>query len=85
MSKLTLATAALAVFTPCLFWGQQQKPQGDMASMSASEMHDMPGMDNEGSAHAMHSMEGRHMDMGSHMRMTTLRDPKREIRKKPSR
>ena len=39
-------------------------------------MHDMPGMGNDGSAHAMHSMEGRHMDMGPHMKMTTLRDPK---------
>jgi hypothetical protein len=36
----------------------------------------MPGMGNEGSAHAMHSMEGHHMDMGPHMKMTTPRDPK---------
>jgi hypothetical protein len=35
-------------------------------------MRDMPGM-NDGSADAMHSMEGRHMDMGPHMRMTELR------------
>jgi hypothetical protein len=30
-------------------------------------------MGNDGSAHAMHSMEDRHMDMGPHMKMTTLR------------
>ncbi len=47
-----------------------------MSSMSDSEMHDMPGMGNDGSAHAMHSMEGRHMDMGPHMKMTTMRDLK---------
>jgi hypothetical protein len=31
--------------------------------------------DNDASAHVMHSMEG-HMDMGPHMKMTTLRPPK---------
>jgi hypothetical protein len=51
-----------------------------------SNMKDMPGMDNGsqadhgdmsmGAAHAMHSMEAHHMDMGPHMKMTTLRDPK---------
>ena len=38
-------------------------------------MHDMPGMD-DGATHAMHSMEGHHMDMGAHMKMTSLRDLK---------
>ena len=33
-------------------------------------------MGNDGSAHAMHSMEGHHMDMGPHMKMTALRDLK---------
>jgi len=47
-----------------------------MSNMSASDMHDMPGMGNEGSAHAMHSMEGHHMDMGLHMKMTSLRELK---------
>jgi hypothetical protein len=36
------------------------------------DIHDMPSMD-AGNAQAMHSMEGRHMDMGPHMKMTTLR------------
>ncbi len=35
---------------------------------------DMSGMGN--SAPAMHSMESRHMDMGPHMKMTSLREPK---------
>jgi len=74
MSKSILA-AALVVFGFTALWGQQQAPRGD-ASMNASEMHDMPGMGNDGSAHAMHSMEGRHMDMGAHMKMTALRDLK---------
>src|SRR5947208_2206897 len=60
-----------------------QKPNSD--SMTGMEMpghepfgatmQEMPGMGNDGSAHAMHSMEDRHLDMGAHMKMTTLRDP----------
>jgi hypothetical protein len=75
MSKPILAAAALAVFAFSPLWGRQES-QSDMSNMSASEMHDMPGMGNDGSAHAMHSMEDRHMDMGPHMKMTTLRDPR---------
>src|SRR5215813_6326190 len=51
----------------------------DMPGISGhemSKMHDMPGMSGDGSAHAMHSMETRHMDMGPHMKMTALREPK---------
>jgi hypothetical protein len=53
----------------------------DMSNMDMSHMKDMPGMDKDKdtdvdvSAHAMHSMEG-HMDMGPHMKMTALRQPK---------
>jgi hypothetical protein len=73
MSKPILAFAALVLaLTP--LWGQQSP--GGMSNMNASDMRDMPGMGNDGSAHAMHSMEGRHMDMGPHMKMTTLRDLK---------
>ncbi|MCU1272281.1 MAG: hypothetical protein JWN74_3575 [Acidobacteriaceae bacterium] len=49
----------------------------DMSHMSGhdQDMHDMSGMNSEsdGNAAAMHSMEGHHMDMGPHMKMTTLR------------
>jgi len=46
----------------------------DMSGHDMSKMHEMPGMSGDGSAHAMHSMEGRHMDMGPHMKMTTVRE-----------
>jgi uncharacterized protein involved in copper resistance len=49
------------------------KHDSEMKDMQ--DMHDMPSMD-EGNAQAMHSMEGRHMDMGPHMKMTTLRAAK---------
>ena len=44
--------------------------------MSDSDMRDMAGMNNDGTAHAMLSMEDRKMDMGPHMKMTTLRELK---------
>jgi len=44
--------------------------------MSGMSMPDMAGMNNDGSAHAMLSMADRKMDMGPHMKVTTLRDPK---------
>jgi len=62
-----------------------QSQSGDMAGMDMShasgqsqshDMHDMPGMSDDGSAMAMHSMEGHHMDMGPHMKMTTVRTVK---------
>ncbi|MBZ5599490.1 MAG: hypothetical protein LAN83_14355 [Acidobacteriia bacterium] len=81
MRKLLLAIG-LAVLLSSLAWGQEQKSQNDMSNMdmsghdaNASEIHDMPGMGSDGSAHAMQSMEGHHMDMGPHMKMTALRDP----------
>jgi len=39
-----------------------------------SHDHDIPTMGSDGSAHAMHSMEERHLDMGPHMKMTSLRE-----------
>jgi len=53
-------------------------PGMDMSGMSRGDMSHMSGMDaNEDgdAAHMMHSMEG-HMDMGPHMKMTALRQPK---------
>lgn len=41
----------------------------------SKDMHDMPGMEGDGTAMAMHSMESHHMDMGPHMKMTALRTP----------
>ena len=48
-----------------------QMPGHDMSNMQA---HDS--MDADAGAHAMHSMEDRHMDMGPHMKMTELRESK---------
>lgn len=61
MSKPALAMLLL-LFSP-LAWAQD-------------DMHDMPGMGGDGSAHAMHAMEGHHLEMGAHMKMTALRDAK---------
>jgi hypothetical protein len=44
------------------------------ATAQNASMDDMPGM-SEGSAPAMRSMESHHMEMGAHMKMTTLRQP----------
>src|SRR5271156_5140648 len=56
---------------------QQSMPGMDMSGhdMSNMNMKDMPMGDNDASVHAMHSMEG-HMDMGPHMKMTSLRPAK---------
>jgi hypothetical protein len=56
-----------------------QNPRGDMADMDMTHMagHDQgvrAMSDSDGNAAAMHSMEGHHMDMGPHMKMTTLRE-----------
>jgi len=48
-------------------FGQQSKSNDDMPGMN------MPATADDGSAHVMHSMEDRHMDMGPHMKMTALR------------
>jgi hypothetical protein len=56
-------------------------PGHDMSKMSGqdSSTHDSStqdsGEDADASMHAMHSMEGHHMDMGPHMHMTALRPP----------
>jgi hypothetical protein len=80
-----------AAFAAVLLYGSvlcAQEPSSDSHDMSAmempardsnnkpSEMRELPGISTDGSAHAMHSMESHHMDMGVHMKMTTLRDPK---------
>jgi hypothetical protein len=48
----------------------------DTPKMGGMSMPDMAGMNNDGSAQAMLSMADRKMDMGLHMKMTTLRDLK---------
>src|SRR5438128_7963576 len=86
MSKRLLAAGTVVILAMGLATAQEPKNENTMPDMdmsthgksavTASDMHDMPAMGNDGSAHAMHSMEHRHMDMGPHMKMTTLRDLK---------
>jgi len=54
----------------------EASPVAPKASMNDTDMHDMAGMNGDGAAHAMRSMEGRRMSMDGHMKMTTLRDLK---------
>jgi hypothetical protein len=70
----------LAVILGCsglaLAQDQGNMPGMDMSGQDAAKhdrgMSNMPGMD-AGNDDAMHSMEGKHMDMGPHMKMTALR------------
>ena len=86
MGKRIPAIVWAIVLGVCVAWahGQQSPPSGmdmsshDMWKMPAAkpDTKDVSSMDPEGSVHAMHSMEGHHLDMGPHMKMTALRDPK---------
>ena len=66
-----LASISFVLLLAVFVYSQDQAP--------ADKSHDMAGMDmsghdmSMGDANAMHSMEGRHMDMGPHMKMTALR------------
>jgi hypothetical protein len=83
MRKFLLVTA-LAGLWASTAWGQEKASQADMpdremfghdmSKMNDSGINEMPGMSNNGSAHAMHSMEARRMDMGPHMKMTAMRE-----------
>ena len=44
--------------------------------MNDADMRDLAGTNNDGTAHAMRSMEDRQMSMGPHMKMTSLREIK---------
>ena len=67
MSRRTFALLALLVFLPLCF-AQNQPPSHEMSKMKD--------MDADNADSAMESMQHHHMDMGPHMRMSTLRDPK---------
>lgn len=64
MRKTYVAFVAAIALNPLALWGQGQRTD------------EMPGMSSDGSTHAMHSMEERHMDMGPHMKMTSPRELK---------
>lgn len=71
---------AILCFAATLSYAQQNgthdmkemnMPGHDMSTMSSQNPSDEA--PDDASAHAMHSMEGHHMDMGPHMKMTALR------------
>src|SRR5438105_1834799 len=64
-----LAITMVCILFVASLWAQETKSADD------GQMHEMPGMSSDGSAHAMHAMEG-HMEMGAHMKMTTPRSAK---------
>jgi hypothetical protein len=65
----------------CLAFTQSHSQSGDISGMDMSHMNgnkpavsqDTPGTEADGVAMALHSMEGHHMDMGPHMKMTSPR------------
>jgi hypothetical protein len=80
MRKASCIIAQIALFAAFGFAQSTQDSMPGMA-MPSHEMpatRSMPGMDmnSPGSDHAMQSMQSRHLDMGPHMKMTTLREIK---------
>jgi hypothetical protein len=82
VSNRLAAILAATLFVAALVAAQEAKKENSMSSMDMSghdmadmSASDMPGVSNDSSAHAMHSMDHHHMDMGPHMKMTTLHDP----------
>jgi hypothetical protein len=73
-----LAIISVLVLTAGIPWAQdQQSPEPppsevmsghDMSKMSVKSDAKGISTDADGSVHAMHSMEGHHLDMGPHMR-----------------
>jgi len=73
MQKRAVAVAIAGLLLSSLASGQDQKPKDNASSMPT--MPAIPGMNMDGVAPAMHAMQSRHMDMGPHMKMTSLREP----------
>jgi hypothetical protein len=72
---------AIVCLASALCFAQPTQSQSSSSDMQDAKGMNMPGHDmskmsaqsDEDSAHAMASMENRHMDMGPHMKMTALR------------
>jgi hypothetical protein len=90
MARVLLA-AVLACCVPMLAQDQNGMAGMEMSGQNTAKhdpemkdmqvMHYMPSLDG-GNTLAMHSIEGRHMDMGPHIKMTTLREAKPGDREK---
>ncbi len=85
--KYPASAALFVLLTLSLVGAQSVKPPSkdmDMSTMDMSSGHDMSHMkagemsdaNSSGNVPATHAMEGHHMDMGPHMKMTALRDLK---------
>ena len=75
MRKVRIVVVATLLTLGAAAQNQTQENPNDMPGMDMSHgqgMGDMSGTAN-GNASAMRAMEGRHMDMGAHMKMTRLR------------
>ena len=75
MKKKILSMAALMFLAASLSMAQTPQPATDSATSGhdMSNMNMSDGSSTPGSAEAMHSMQGNHMGMGPHMKMTALR------------
>jgi hypothetical protein len=81
MKRSIPALASLILFAASLCAAQSEQTPASMPNMSGHDMSDMnmqdsPATAGDGSASAMHSMEGHHMEMNGHMKMTPLREIK---------
>ena len=66
---------AFAIVAAMLLLAASLSAQEPASTPAATSGDSMSGMESPGAAPAMQAMEGRHMDMGPHMKMTTLREP----------
>ena len=69
--RIPALAVASVLFLSLALWAQDQ-PANSMPGMDMGNH----GTSQPGEGAAMNSMESRHMDMGPHMKMTALRDPK---------
>ncbi len=80
MNRRTTVLPALAFFAASFCAAQSQPASGmsghDMSNMNMSGNSSTATSTDDGAMHAMHSMEGHHMDMGPHMKMTAMREIK---------
>jgi hypothetical protein len=82
MNRLFSRAIFLAAFLTLHAWAQEQsKAPHDMSNMPGMAMpsdtkNASPDAEDSSGAQSMTSMDHRHMDMGPHMKMTALRDPK---------
>ena len=74
--KLCYMAGVLVILGGGLLLAQKQMPMAMDHMDRMSSAADQPKPDDESAAPAMKAMSSHHMDMGPHMRMTALREPK---------